>query len=354
MSNMLNFTADQYDDVNGEVLRSIYRTIHDVPNLIKTATLLRSDELESLPDHKFAMIVVDGTTRFRKYACHDAGNTALSVAYFLAQKDRLSDAMVKVASSNLLEACELYSLTPPKELRKTASKEPVGRYVAFEPLKERKMEKTASSNYIVGTTWPIDSYEQVKTAEAYYSDNRHEMDPFLRHTFCTKLASRMTELGMHVPPKIEEYSHTDRSHMLSVNLSARKALLSEDLHPVIDTVMEKAASLSNDTLAEVIFELDKESGLSRHWGVLIADPVQTVYGPTLSKVAEEDWSWSGNGYIVRLDHLKNLSEECRRMLKKQFGEDFVEKFQKDPKKTFEGLSGRLKEIVARMAVEHNI
>lgn len=112
---------DLYDDADGTVLRSFYPTPADLPEVVKTASALTSDDLSALPDDLFALVIHDGDRMLRKYACYDAGNTALSVMYFLSMAHKLPDTMQKVAAANLLKACDWYGLEVPGDLEKIAS-----------------------------------------------------------------------------------------------------------------------------------------------------------------------------------------------------------------------------------------
>ena len=111
---------DMNDDVGGDVLRSIYPTIQEVPELVKTAHRMDASQLEALPDDVFALVLVNDGEKLRKYACVDSGNTVLSIEYFLKTAHKLPAEACKVAAENLKVACGWYGLTPPEDLEKTA------------------------------------------------------------------------------------------------------------------------------------------------------------------------------------------------------------------------------------------
>lgn len=112
---------DVYDDFRGDVVKSYFPSRDEVPERIKTARALSSEERESLPDESFALVMDNGDVTLRKFACIDSGNTALSVLYFLKTAHKLPEEAQKVAATNLIEACGWYGLTPPDELQKIAS-----------------------------------------------------------------------------------------------------------------------------------------------------------------------------------------------------------------------------------------
>jgi hypothetical protein len=120
---MINAMLDFYDDPTGSVLKEKIPSVADLPNFIKTAERLTDGEMCKLPDDVFALVMFDGGTKLRKYACVDKGNTALSVIYFMENKDALPEEAQKTAAVNLCRACNWYSMLPPDELMLAAGME---------------------------------------------------------------------------------------------------------------------------------------------------------------------------------------------------------------------------------------
>jgi hypothetical protein len=120
MEKLSGLVLDFADDHDGEVLRSIYPTRDEVPEQVKTASVLRGAPRDQLPDDLFALVLNDGDVTLRKFACADAGNTILSVDYFLRTGHKLPEEAQKVAASNLCTACGWYGLEAPEELKKVA------------------------------------------------------------------------------------------------------------------------------------------------------------------------------------------------------------------------------------------
>lgn len=109
---------DLYD--NPGDLKAIFSSMSVVPESVKTAHSLTSDERDALPDDAFALVLLNGGDRLRKYACVDQGNTELSVAYFFKHGHKLPLEAQKVAAENLSIACEWYGIEVPEELQKVA------------------------------------------------------------------------------------------------------------------------------------------------------------------------------------------------------------------------------------------
>lgn len=111
---------DVYDDSRGEVLRSLFPDQATLPEQVKTAEALSATDRDRLPDDAFALVLINGDQKQRKFACYDAGNTLLSSAYLLKTGGKLPAEAQKLAAVNLCEAHRWYGLEPPPELEKLA------------------------------------------------------------------------------------------------------------------------------------------------------------------------------------------------------------------------------------------
>ena len=111
---------DIYDDLHGDVVRSIYASPDVIPESVKTASGLSPEQRDGLPDDAFALVLLNNGEKLRKYACIDEGNTTLSVEFFLKTGHKLPVEAQKVAAANLLQACSMYGVTPHESLEKIA------------------------------------------------------------------------------------------------------------------------------------------------------------------------------------------------------------------------------------------
>jgi hypothetical protein len=110
---------DFYDDPMGSVLKT--KVAHaQLPDYVRSAEFQTEAKLAGLPDDAFALIMVDNGKAMRKFACVDKGNTALSVLYFMENKDKLPEEAQKVAAENLLGYCMAYGLDVPSQVKKIA------------------------------------------------------------------------------------------------------------------------------------------------------------------------------------------------------------------------------------------
>lgn len=385
---------DFYDDPNGSLLRKAFPTPDDLPEAIKTAHILSSEERDVLRNEAYALVMVNEGRHLRKFACVDQGNTILSTLYFMENWSALPTEAVKVACANLIDACRQYGL-PTGSLEKIAAntmarqRDPMaqspyvsddadwaqrtnllsirggqdsGRVIpmantmktagivdvtAKEPdidFVERNIEKTALDG-----RYPLDSYADVQHAIRYFADNYVELLPEDRHEYAVKTASRARELGIETDELLDRYGSTEYAYDVDAHLASRRAMADDEWVPVYRELQEKRAMIDPDTFAELLAETDTASGLNWHWGGAVADPYFSTFGGYSEKVAEE-WSWQGRvGDHVTAAQLKNLALNGRPLVHKHFSSDMTNAFIADPVTIFKSLPDDTKAILARLA-----
>lgn len=440
MTRLSGHVLDTYDDTDGQVLRSIVENPNHLPPFVKTASRLSEAQINETPDDHFALVLFDGSTKLKKYATIDRGNTTLSVMYLLKQAHLLPPAAVKTAARNLIGALEFHNLPVPDELIKAAKsgvssvsaktqkpyagnvkvhqlqypeilEDPkeshdnpmLGRHdAAWDDVSQRtNVEGTPGSNFLELPTfaqkekvktahdvttrqrswrespyfdisgwdpssmvsetaatsertlldgkYPIDGYDQVKTASAYFSENWKDLGFRDRHTYCMKLASRMGELGMEVPEQIARYGSTTYAADVDSYVEARRPYVHEESYPALDMLLEKRAQVSPGVFAEALAEFDRLNDLNWHWDGKIADPWLSTFGPSTEKIASDNWRWDAVGTRISEADLKELIVNDYDRVVNNFGADFAKEFSKNPKSVFMSLPDPNKLILARLA-----
>lgn len=436
---------DQYDDVGGEVLRTVAPTLNDIPDFVKTAASLTSEQRMRLPDDQYALIMIDEGRKMRKYATINPAQTALSVVYLLKQAHLLPPQAVKAAASNLVAACLQHGIDVPENLKIAAKSgvSPVSgksqkpyksqqvshlnfptsepekqttenpqlgnadganddvdqrtnmagvqgtNFVKIPPFSQKEHEKTASdrtystkqqqwktSPYVDMSGWdpsaanygipssparetlieghyPIDGYDQVKTASAYFVENWREFEPRKRHEYCVKLAQKMEKLGMAIPDDVARYGSETYAADCTSYVEARRSWVADEFKPALDVLLEKRAQVSPGTFAEALTEFDNITGLRYQWDVGVADSYYSTFGPSREKLAEENWRYDEGGTRCTEDDLKALATNGHEQVKKAFGGDFAKEFAKSPKSVFNSLPAPNKQVLARMASDRS-
>jgi hypothetical protein len=101
---------DFYDDPSGRLLKESFPTAESLPEVIKTAHILRPEEHDVLRDEAFALVMTNDGKVLRKFACIDPGNTLLSHLYFEKTASQLPEEARKVAEQNIAAALSKFSM----------------------------------------------------------------------------------------------------------------------------------------------------------------------------------------------------------------------------------------------------
>lgn len=498
MEKLAQLMIDVKDDPQVSLLKEIFPTYNDLPDIIKTASMKEPSE------HEYALVLLNDGYKFKKFAMHDAGNTALSILYFVANHEQLPDEAIKVAAENLIDAAGRFRLKVPKELEgiidtlksrgieirtrdkhwqpvdslqevseisagklprnheKTASlgrhldnataigalgaftgaiagaaghKNPLegavrgagagaimggltgagasalgknnqfgvmlppkarpSHYIKDEynegtdyegdidrhnatsdkkapnPWKEKKAETLAVGNQVdvskaqapkrkisldakhkIMDQYPVDTADQVKMATDFFKEYWREFEPAERREYCVKLAERLQAHLLPVPHDVDRYAADTYSNDLEQHIAYRKNFVDPELHDVLDTLVSQQDIVRPDTFAEALTAFDKTAGIDKFWDSKLYDPYKTTFGPSLFKLAENHWNYKENGLYINERDLMNLANENIMRIREQFGNEFADKYRRDPRKAFESLDADLKLLLARMASQN--
>lgn len=392
---------DPYDD--GFASLSGFFRGRKAPEFIKTASIMSGRELDSLPDHAFAVVFVDDHRQMRKYACTDKAHTAVNVMYFLQHQDEVPPTARVKTASNLVRACQHFGIQPPVALVKTAvsrkrliKSDGAEVVVPVRPAERLEKESDLSGTSIMPNSarpqqgalkkegsvmespyvrlvdeWdpssrrggmtkhaafgdgrvPLNTYDDVDGAVTFFEEMAGEMHPRVRHEMCVKLASRADDLGVPVSGVIRKYGSTGyaSSGEMAATLQTRRqvwaSLENEEGPGLLDLLMEKRASLHPERFAEALAEIDASTQIDHYWDQGVADPWLTTFG--VRKTAA--WSWARGDVTLNESQLKKLATEKNDLVKEKFGEELASGLASQPTVVFDSLPMDTQRIIASMA-----
>lgn len=375
---------DFYDDPKGSVLKQAFPTPEALPDIVKTAHILSSEEREVLRDDAFALVIHDNGKIFRKFACVDPGNTLLSALYYTASKDLLPAEAQKVAAINIQAACEEFGLdiptiktaaegTPSKgnARNRDSMRQPLvgdeadwaartnlvsvrGGADSGRVIPTANQMKTAGVVDVSGKdpetvfvkktaqitalgVYPLDSYADVQKAASYFNENWAEFDPADRREFCKMASARAEELGIETPDLMRRYGAQGYADDVENHLAARRAAAPE-YKELYNEMQEKRAEIEPEIFAQLLVKADEASGLNWQWGGAVADPFFSTFGETVK---------TANAEGVTDDQLLSLARDNG--LHGVF--EFAAEFNKDPVAIYDSLPADSKKIIADLAKE---
>lgn len=492
---------DVYDDALGETVKTAFESPQDIPELIKDAHALSFEERGALPDDVFALVLTQNGETLRKYACTDAGNTALSVLYFREHGHKLPEEAQKIAEANLRTACGWYGLelesiktagvmrslwngaksvgsnargavgagvglakgiagaavapitstvgaartiaspikslvnspistvmgavqthgalknmgdemkqnwqnygpkvvlaevngttdmplsakkgdpvpksltvvskvaaaVPPAASAATPTKEQPGKNPQAKHLTPhvdisvqtppKVLTEKKAERYALPGRYPLDSYDQVKTAGAYFEQFGRRMQPEERHQYCTNLVKRASELSIPMSEIVRKYGSEKyaSSEEISAYLDIRRGVLTEDLHKtMLDKLAEARPFLQPELFCLTLSEFDKVAGIDHLYEGYVPDPYYSTFGAEKT-AAEDEAEYSdaiGGNLFVTGRELGAFAQTGFMKVKGLFGEDFAVEFKKDPIGVYKSLPLDQKKMMIRMATEN--
>lgn len=359
-------TLDFYDD-GGKILKELVNNPQEIPDFVKVAQAVDQKSHSEL----FALALHEDGKVLKKFATADAGNTWLSTLYFYETHDRLPLEAQKVASANLIDACENFGIEIPEFLYEIADGPVEGNFVDVTD-KAPPMQKSASAVeredvvYAIERSdgskyYPLKDAKSVKVASEYFSENYRNMVPRERREYAVKVASVAKKAAMPLPDVLRKYASSSVSPNVEAHLTSRYLyLVDSDANPEIRNRLVKLASVRNsvqaDDLASALEQFDRETGLDNLWDSLISDPYYSVFA--LEKVAKgaveapESFDLDDNT-TVTTQELMWLGERGKKQMVHNFGWDVANAFEKDPVAIFKSMPTPQKKVIARMASSYS-
>lgn len=337
---------DFYDDL-GEAF-FLHLQGNDPPELLKEASWAEPNDLL---DRDYAVILVsEEGQELRKFACHDAGNTAMSMWYLAYFKDELPAAVTKVAAVNLAVAADAYGLEVPQEIFDLNVD--VAPEWADDLLDERRVK-------VVQQALSPQRDEQDKTASAVVSpfdvlhhaqENWDDLDPFQRHDIAVYLCKEGSAAGVVVPDSIHVYGGTELNPRFEMLMEHRKNYTTDVEHQAdFERLGKRAHVMPLEDVVETLYLMDERASLTPRYGNGLPDPLLAVYGQT----KEAEFSWCHGTDMVNASQLYRFagSPRCKLTLGDLFAGPICLAFKKDPVGTFQAMPDEQKILLARLATQ---
>ena len=208
-------------------------------------------------------------------------------------------------------------------------------------------------HYALNNKYPIETSEQVKIAEEFFTKNLTKFDPADRVLAASNIEKRASELTVPVSKGwITNYSRMTKisaqiSPSFEWNMKLRKEAASEEVNisgkmiktaSVIDNIVNlRNEGASGELIIAAIDELDKTAGLINDYDRIIVDPVMTVYGNLADP--EFDRVKIASGITDYDAKSASRDEETLTKIASSFGSDVADSFKSAPMATILSTSG---------------
>lgn len=358
-----NQIIDFNDDINKVIFKQL---IANIPEQIKTASVVDSEKKQSLNEEEFALVILtkEGST-LKKFPINDAANTWLSAQYFAKTAEKLPVKARVIAAGHLKTACAFHNVEIPEKLQKVAGASLASnRYTeAYDMTKVAhvtpEFEKVAADGskdfYALRENYAMPSAEFVKKAAAFFIDFKFDFDAADRNEYASNVLSRANTLGVDLGEQrneLRKFAGEGYGDNIGLQIRKRQSLL--DTKPELSHALSKLAShretTEASTFAKALHAFDKKAGFERYYGSYLDDAYKSTFDKDFSKEAS-GYTWeSGSGDIsVSEKELVKAAEEKYETIKGYFGETLAKQFKKHGSQIFASLPDDAKEVIAKIA-----
>lgn len=216
---------------------------------------------------------------------------------------------------------------------------------------EKKAERYALP---LDERYPLDGYDQVKEASAYFDEYANAMPYEVRREYCQNLVPRAEELGIKVSAEAKKYASSKYTpaEEIDLYLEMRKQALQDETHvAVLEKVAATRRYMFPDQFVTLLQQFDKMAGLQDLYGNAFPDPVLS----TMGKVAAADPNKAlleGNEY-ASLQDLVTFAQSRQSVVAQRFGKELAQEFTKDPEGIYKSLPRDQRLIILRMVNNNN-
>lgn len=205
--------------------------------------------------------------------------------------------------------------------------------------------------------YPIETEDQIKTAEVYFGKYFSNIRPAERVTIANNMEKRASELNFELTdPSMTNYSRSTDSSVspnFGVHMNMRKeACLGKTVNignKNIDAVelLDKIASYGKPAkIVELLTDFDKKANLEGNYDKEIRDPFYTVFGHSSNPTYSHTKIASG----LTKEQLQKASNDNDILFKltEKYGKGFVADFTKKPATTLNSMPVPDQEVIIRI------
>lgn len=275
---------------------AIYNNKHSMAKLASItggSTLFTKEELNTLPDSDFALIIKEGAVLTRKFPVVDKPHAYASALIFNSTKEALPLRIRDKVAANIVKGVAGHAVTDniveKSELEKATK-------LAFvtDAVEARKSLDDTDFALVIKTgnekrrLYPINNEHMCKRAAEYFEENYKSIPVDYRHKFAFALTTKIASEGYDVPlPDIissyysDSFSPAIESGIISRKLSAKEASV-KDAYSLLLKQYKKAHPIK---VACLLRDLDKVAGLEE--SKYFKDAYATVFGKSKNEKTAE-------------------------------------------------------------------
>lgn len=315
---------------------------------------LSFDKLASPNDDDYGLIVYDdyGKVVCRKFPLSSSGAVKLAAAYLSSGSHRLSEEAQGIVLNRIQNA--MWGFRMDVEAPTKVASPWIHHSSAEIPFElPPQPPQPHSSDYALQVDgqlrYPIRSEEEAKLASSWLETSINTLPPQQRREIAREFAKRASAHGVSLGSHASSYLADETSYLWKTAMQKRRAIAPTFEHKQMYSRLEKSASsVPAETLAYLLAEADRRSGLDAHWDHALDDPWKTTFAsPKLASCSLYEVDMFG----IRLSgvDLERLADLRTPYVEKTIGIDEAKQFRKNPVSYFHEAPLRVKRILMNMA-----
>lgn len=309
---------DHYDDRGAHFLRELSGL--PVPEFVKTAADVSTASEISAADYALNIQTSRGSAH--KFPTFDKGNTFISALYFEKTAQSLPQEARKEAAINLAAAIHDFDLVVPSYIQNEI---------------DAPIVKTATVHAIEST------FAQRTLSEAEFVEEFAGVHPMHR----PEAARLIKQAGVELPAAIACYAREELGTDFEAALIARAMYMPSDSAPFIRDLIKVAHTVPPEELAEALYEIDQEFGLTRLYDTRIQDPYRAVLGTELL-IKNASAAVDIDGRVFTADEISSLAVQNTDAIDDVFGGGLSSQLVAAPVEVLSSLPMPHKQAIARI------
>ena len=356
---------DYYDDE-----QMIIEFSADMPDYVKTASLLDYDEIDGILDDDYAVVMITKTgSKIKRYPVFDKPHTWLSCQAFLKTAGKLPAEAIEIAATNLFSSCLYHNIDCPELISKMASEissntvnvnedtdQPFEYHLNTELMKKASLNIEDGEYGIVSSgkkMYPLNNKTNIDLAIEYFEKNGKVIIPDAKYEFATNICKQASRFDIEVPDSITLYTNEEKGNRVGLNIKRRMrfAKTAED-RQFLDKLFSMHRDMGRVELIDYLSEFDKVAGLAKHWGSKLNDPYISVLEKSAENYFEEGYSLGniksplGKESNIGSKEIKAYANgKASVELLSRLPDDIVNAFLTEPVETYSGMPDIQKKVI---------
>lgn len=312
MNNVVSQTIDVVDYIINEDLEKLAEVVTSLSDSARRAYIPTVEETQNMEDNNFAVVLWHPTLgKFNKFALYEPAITEINITLLSNNMENLPEEIVKIAGNNLTCAAKGFGIDIPENLKKYSSDTFIENIVDIREINSinfaKKAKKVNKKYATFGKEYPINNVDEVMKAAEYFDIYHNSFSPDTKIEYATNVSKAAKNFNIDLSDTLlDKYANLDNtafSNEFQQHIKSRTSFLmdsQEEEKTLYNDLLQRSEEIGPSKTAEVLYIIDKQTGLAEHYGKGIADPL------IATMLIKKEANTLVDGVSVTLDQLKKI------------------------------------------------